>query len=89
MSVRPAVRPGDDGVRPDRSGTPTPGSGPTCIGDCDASGGVTVSKLITLVDIALGNAQPSACPRGIPNGAGVDITLIIQGVNNALNGCVS
>ena len=58
-----------------------------CAGDCDGSGDVAVNELITLVNIALGNAQPSACPHGVPNGAEVDITLIIRAVNNALNGC--
>ena len=48
---------------------------------------VTIGELITLVNIALGSAQPSACAHGIPNGAAVDIALIIQAVNNALNGC--
>jgi hypothetical protein len=40
-----------------------------------------------MVNIALGNAQPSACPHGIPSGAEVDIALIIQAVNNALSSC--
>jgi hypothetical protein len=46
-----------------------------------------VNELIILVNIALGNAQPSACLNGIPVGAEVDITLIIQAVNSALTGC--
>jgi hypothetical protein len=48
---------------------------------------VTVDEVITLVNIALGNAQPSACQDGVPSGAEVDIALIIQAVNSALNGC--
>ena len=58
-----------------------------CVGDCDASGDVTVGELITLVNIALGNAQVSDCPHGVPSGTEVDIALILQAVNNALNGC--
>jgi photosystem II stability/assembly factor-like uncharacterized protein len=58
-----------------------------CTGDCNASGSVTVDELITLVNIALGNAQPAACVNGVPGGAAVDIALIIQAVNSALNGC--
>ena len=58
-----------------------------CAGDCDGSGDVTVNELITLVNIDLGNSDPSACPSGIPNGATVDITLIITAVNNALGAC--
>jgi hypothetical protein len=67
----------------------SPGPPPmACAGDCDATGGVTVDEIVTLVSIALGEAQPSACPHGIPNGTEVDIALIIQAVNNALNeGC--
>jgi hypothetical protein len=58
-----------------------------CRGDCDGKGTVTVDELLTLVNIALGNAQPLACPDGVPSGAEVDITLILQAVNHALNGC--
>jgi hypothetical protein len=47
-----------------------------------------MDELLTLVNIALGKAQPSAaCPHGVPSGADVDITLIIRAVNNALGGC--
>ena len=48
---------------------------------------MTIGELITLVNIILGSAQPSACAHGVPDGAAVDIALIIQAVNNALNGC--
>jgi hypothetical protein len=48
---------------------------------------VTIGELITLVNIILGSAQPAACANGIPDGATVDIALIIQAVNNALGGC--
>ncbi len=63
-----------------------------CTGDCDGNGDVTVSEIITLVNMALGTqTQLSACPDGIPpsitNVSEVDIALIIQAVNNALNGC--
>ena len=58
-----------------------------CVGDCDGGGSVTIDELITLVNIALGNAQPSACQHGVPSGAEVNVALIIQAVNNALNGC--
>jgi len=36
--------------------------------------------VLTVVDIALGQAATSACARGIPAGAGVDVTLIIEAV---------
>ena len=59
----------------------------SCVGDCDRSGAITISKLITLVNIALGNAPASACLNGVPSGRAVNVALIIQAVNNALNGC--
>ena len=68
------------------SGAQPPPTTP-CVGDCDGSGEVPVNEVITLVDIALGNALPSACPHGVPSGAEVNVALIIQAVNNALNGC--
>jgi len=61
--------------------------GAVCIGDCDASGSVTVDELLTLVSIALGDAEPSACVDGIPSGSQVDIAVIIRAADNALNGC--
>ena len=59
----------------------------SCVGDCDGNGDVTVNELITLVNIALGYAPPSACPNGVPSGRQVNIALIVQAVNNALYGC--
>jgi len=40
-----------------------------------------------MVDIALGNAQPSACAHGVASGADVNVAVIIQAVNHALSGC--
>jgi hypothetical protein len=56
-----------------------------CVGDCNGNGQITIDDALTLVNIALGN--PGSCPNGVPAGATVDIALIIQAVNNALNGC--
>jgi len=82
--------------------TPTPTSAPTstptetavptptvvpCVGDCNGDGQVTVNEILTMVNIALGNADATACPNGIPSGAQVDVALILTAVNNALNGC--
>lgn len=58
-----------------------------CLGDCGGDSQVTINELLTLVNIALGTAQAQACPHGIPSGSEVNVTLIIQAVNNALNGC--
>ena len=78
---------GGTGPTPGATATPTPLPTPRpCVGDCSGTHSVAVSDLITLVDIALGTAQPSTCPS-VPAGATVDISLIITAVNNALNGC--
>jgi hypothetical protein len=75
-------------VAPSQTVAPTPTPTPiVCAGDCDSSGDVTVNELITLVDITLGNVQPSACPHGVPSGSSVDITLIIKAVGYALTSC--
>jgi hypothetical protein len=64
------------------------GAREVCAGNCDSGGTVTVDEIITLVNIALGSAPPSACPAGIPPGRDVDITLIVEAVGNALaEGC--
>ncbi|MBI4518097.1 MAG: hypothetical protein HY699_20020 [Deltaproteobacteria bacterium] len=59
-----------------------------CVGDCDSDGYATVNELITMVNIALGNAPVSACANGDADGSG-DITVdeIVAGVVNALDGC--
>jgi len=58
-----------------------------CVGDCNGDGQVTVNEILTMVNIALGNADATACPNGIPSGAQVDVALILTAVNHALNGC--
>jgi hypothetical protein len=68
--------------------TATATAGPSvCVGDCDASGEVTVDELVTMVNIALGSADASACPNGVPSGESVDVALIIKAVGNALAQC--
>jgi hypothetical protein len=64
-----------------------PASPTTCAGDCNDKHQVTVDEILTMVNIALGNADATACPNGIPSGAQVDVALIVTAVNNALNGC--
>jgi hypothetical protein len=59
-----------------------------CAGDCDGAGEVTTTGIITLINIVLGNAASSACEAGLPSGSGVDITVVIQAINNTLGGCV-
>ena len=65
--------------------TPTPGP---CVGDCSGDGVVAINELITGVNIALGNAQASACPSFDTNSDGsVAVNELISGVNALLNGC--
>jgi hypothetical protein len=77
------------------SPTSTPTPSPTltstpmvvCSGDCGGDNEVTVGELIILVNIALEQQAPSACPNGIPAGRPADITLIVQAVGYALSSC--
>jgi hypothetical protein len=68
--------------------TPTAGT-IRCIGDCCGNGAVTVDELVTMVNIALGNAPPEFCAHGVQSGADVTIAVVIQAVNNALGECVA
>jgi hypothetical protein len=68
--------------------TPAPTMPPSvCVGDCAGTGTVAVNNIITLVNITLGTADISACPNGVPSNGEVNVAVIIQAVNNALNGC--
>jgi len=79
--------------------TPTPTNTPTvapaatitpkpCAGDCNDDGTVTVDEILTMVNIALGNADVSTCLAGDVNGDGqVTVDEILTAVNNALDGC--
>lgn len=62
--------------------TPTP---IPCVGDCDGRGSVTADKMLTLVNMALGNG--GTCLSGLAAGVTSDVSLILQAVNNALAGC--
>ncbi len=63
-------------------------SGPPCAGDCVGDGQVTVDELLTMVNIALGNADVSGCQAGDLDGGGeITVDEILTAVNNALNGC--
>ena len=62
--------------------------GPTCPGDCNGDGEVTINELITAVNIALGSQQVSACQAADTSHDGsVTINELISAVNSALNGC--
>jgi CSLREA domain-containing protein len=70
-----------------QAATPTPSATPPprCIGDCDDSGSVRVDEILTLVNMALGNG--GSCLSGLAAGVTPDVSVILQAVNNALNGC--
>jgi hypothetical protein len=69
--------------------TPTVSPGLDCVGDCDGDDLVTINEIVTMINIALGNATSSACAAGDPDGkGGITIDEIIAAVGRALNGCV-
>ena len=62
--------------------------GPSCAGDCDSGGAVTVDELVQCVNIALGNQPISACPACDTGGDGaVTVDELVKAVNAALGGC--
>jgi hypothetical protein len=67
--------------------TPT-AAPPSCTGDCNDSGEITVNELIAGVRIALGSLPLSTCTAFDCDGTGqVEVSCLIAGVNAALNGC--
>jgi hypothetical protein len=59
-----------------------------CVGDCNDDGYVAVDEILTLVNIALGNATATTCEPGDANHDGqITVDEILAAVNNALNGC--
>ena len=68
-------------------GTPVHAGGAVCVGDCHNSGAVSISDLLTLVNIALETLDASECPSGLASGPPVTVDVILQAVNNALDGC--
>jgi hypothetical protein len=79
---------------PTASATPTANPTATatavpCRGDCNGDGEVTVDEILTMVNIALGNARLLDCEAADANHDGhITIDEILTAVNNALNGCV-
>ncbi|HSP96521.1 MAG TPA: hypothetical protein VL049_04670 [Candidatus Dormibacteraeota bacterium] len=63
---------------------------PTCVGDCDNGGAVTVEELVKGVSIALGAVSLDQCPRFDCQTTGqVTVDCLINAVSAALNGCQS
>ncbi|MFN8628466.1 MAG: hypothetical protein U0587_21165 [Candidatus Binatia bacterium] len=73
------------GTSPSPTPTPTP---PACTGDCGGDVQVTVEDLLTMVNIALGNAPVRDCQRGDASGNNrITVDEILRAVNHGLNGC--
>ncbi len=59
-----------------------------CVGDCHNDGHVTVDDILTMVNIALGEAEMSECEIGDADKDGeITVDEILMAVNNALIGC--
>jgi hypothetical protein len=59
-----------------------------CAGDCSADGAVTVAEIVTLVGVALGSSEATACGRGDLDGDGaIRIAELVAAVNALLDGC--
>src|SRR5262249_39256289 len=59
-----------------------------CGGDCNANTVVTVTELITMVNIALGTSPLSVClPADVNHDDRVTVSDIIRAVNIVLSGC--
>jgi hypothetical protein len=69
--------------------TPTPTTATSmCVGDCKNNDSVDIADLVVGVNIALGVQQLAACPAfDCMHDGTVTVTCLVQGVNNALNGC--
>ena len=67
-----------------------PVAGQSCVGDCDASGSVTVDELLIGLNVALGADGVDDCQafEGRVDGA-VTVDELVEGVQNALQGCPS
>lgn len=61
---------------------------PACAGDCDADGAISISELITAVNIAIGSITVAGCAAADTDPDGlVTVNEIIRAVNGALGGC--
>jgi hypothetical protein len=68
--------------------TATPTTPPSCTGDCDGSGSVTVDEIVRGVNIALGSASVDDCLAFDRDGnRAVTVDEIVEAIDNALVGC--
>ncbi len=62
-------------------------TGPACPGDCNGDQEVTVTELLAVADIALGNASIESCPAGSTNDdRRVSIDGLLRAIDAALEG---
>ena len=61
----------------------------SCQGDCNSDGEVRVNEVITLVNVALGNAVPNTCETDVLDCGfgGVQIVCLTKAINRLLIGC--
>jgi len=60
---------------------------PTCPGDCDASGTVTIDELVRGVGLALGASVSPCAPLDTSGDGQIDIAELVAAVAAALDGC--
>jgi hypothetical protein len=65
---------------------PCVGSAQDCIGDCNADEQVAVNELVIGVNVALGQAELSAC-AAFEGADEVSIDMLLQAVRNSIIGC--
>jgi hypothetical protein len=64
------------------------GTMPTCAGDCDRHGEVTVDELVLLVNVALGMDSVAQCENGDGDGNElITVDEILTAIRGALDGC--
>lgn len=79
---------GEGECRPASPTDPTPTARAVCVGDCDGDKAITVDEVVAVVAIAVGEAEPSACPAIGRDGAfGVTVDDVVAAIANALRGC--
>lgn len=58
-----------------------------CIGDCNSDGRVSVSELVTGVEMALSGGDTCPAMECNDTGLGIFLNCLVVAVNNALDGC--
>ena len=64
-------------------------AGPSCAGDCDGSGDVTVDEIIVLIGVALGENPSSPClaTADLDQNGTITVDELLTTINQALLGC--